>query len=200
MCHEVAQRDDLMIDGFGAERQPSDVEPTIDPRLHWRPIRWRRLASPRRRSGELADLAAMVQQQLQQPRIDPPTSLERCNPGGAEHPDVVLLVEPFDGREQLGDVVGSQVVRRANAGVKRDPRQRPAYRSDQAYRARSYLFYLALTDRVLLDYAWLFAIGDLAIGPVADPLGIAAASRRTVDQLARAEAQQANPQALASGR
>jgi integrase len=40
------------------------------------------------------------------------------------------------------------------------------------YRARSYLFYLALTDRVLLDYDWLLAIGDLAIGPVASPLGI----------------------------
>ena len=41
-----------------------------------------------------------------------------------------------------------------------------------SYRARSYLFYLALTDRVLLDYDWLLAIGDLAIGPVASPLGI----------------------------
>ena len=41
-----------------------------------------------------------------------------------------------------------------------------------SYRARSYLFYLALTDRVLLDYDWLLAIGDLAIGPVAGPLGI----------------------------
>jgi hypothetical protein len=38
--------------------------------------------------------------------------------------------------------------------------------------ARSYLFYLALTDRALLDYDWLLAIGDLAIGPIADPLGI----------------------------
>lgn len=41
-----------------------------------------------------------------------------------------------------------------------------------SYRARSYLLYLALTDRVLLDYDWLLAVGDLAIGPVANPLGI----------------------------
>jgi hypothetical protein len=37
----------------------------------------------------------MVQQQLQPPRIDPPISLERRNPGGAEHADVVSLVEPY---------------------------------------------------------------------------------------------------------
>src|SRR5216684_7065091 len=51
-----------------------------------------------------------------------------------------------------------------------ETQQLPSY--PVSYRARSYLFYLALTDRVLLDYDWLFAIGDLAIGPVAGPLGI----------------------------
>lgn len=41
-----------------------------------------------------------------------------------------------------------------------------------SYRAHSYLFYLALTDRLRFDYDWLLAIGDLAVGPVAGPLGV----------------------------
>ena len=41
-----------------------------------------------------------------------------------------------------------------------------------AYRAHSYLYYLALTDRVKLDYDFLLAIGDLAVDDVARPLRI----------------------------
>ena len=41
-----------------------------------------------------------------------------------------------------------------------------------SYRARSYLFYLALTDRLRLDYDWLLTVGDLCVAPVADALGV----------------------------
>ena len=41
-----------------------------------------------------------------------------------------------------------------------------------SYQARSYLYYLGLTDRARLDYEWLLAIGDLRIMDVARPLGI----------------------------
>ena len=41
-----------------------------------------------------------------------------------------------------------------------------------SYAGRSYLYYLALTDRVRLDYDWLLALGDLRLEAVARPLGI----------------------------
>lgn len=41
-----------------------------------------------------------------------------------------------------------------------------------SYRARSYLFYLVLTDRLRLDYRFLLSIGYLRVRDVADPLGI----------------------------
>ncbi len=41
-----------------------------------------------------------------------------------------------------------------------------------SYRARPYLYYLALTDRTHLDYDWLLALGDLRLAEVARPLGI----------------------------
>jgi integrase len=41
-----------------------------------------------------------------------------------------------------------------------------------SYQARSYLYYLGLTDRLRLDYEWLLAIGDLRIRDVARPLEI----------------------------
>ena len=41
-----------------------------------------------------------------------------------------------------------------------------------SYRARSYLYYLALTDRLRLDYDFLLAIADLCATDVAHPLGI----------------------------
>ncbi|WP_448207482.1 tyrosine-type recombinase/integrase [Azospirillum sp. sgz302134] len=41
-----------------------------------------------------------------------------------------------------------------------------------SHQARSYLYYLALTDHVRLDYEWLLAIGDLRLMDVARPLGI----------------------------
>lgn len=40
------------------------------------------------------------------------------------------------------------------------------------YQARSYLYYLALTDRIRLDAPWLLAIGHLRAGEVATSLGI----------------------------
>ena len=41
-----------------------------------------------------------------------------------------------------------------------------------SHRARSYLFYLALTDRLRLDYRFLLSIGYLRVRDVADALGI----------------------------
>lgn len=41
-----------------------------------------------------------------------------------------------------------------------------------SYDARSYLYYLGLTDRTRLDYDWLLALGDLRLAEVARPLGI----------------------------
>lgn len=41
-----------------------------------------------------------------------------------------------------------------------------------SYFARSYLFYLAFTDRLRLDYTWLLAIGDVCAAPVAEALGV----------------------------
>lgn len=41
-----------------------------------------------------------------------------------------------------------------------------------SYEARSYLYYLGLTDRTRLDYDWLLALGDLRLEAVAQPLGI----------------------------
>jgi integrase len=41
-----------------------------------------------------------------------------------------------------------------------------------SYRARSYLFYLALTDRLRLDYRFLLSISYLRVRDIADPLGI----------------------------
>ncbi len=41
-----------------------------------------------------------------------------------------------------------------------------------SYQARSYLYYLALTNRIRLDYDWLLALGDLRVLDVARPLGI----------------------------
>ena len=48
----------------------------------------------------------------------------------------------------------------------------PTARRRVSYESRSYLYYLALTDRVRLDYEWLLAIGDLRLTGVAGPLGI----------------------------
>ena len=41
-----------------------------------------------------------------------------------------------------------------------------------SYRARSYLFYLSLTDHLRLDYRFLLSISYLRVRDVADPLGI----------------------------
>src|SRR5258708_30682485 len=41
-----------------------------------------------------------------------------------------------------------------------------------SYRARSYLFYLSLTDRLRLDYRFLLSISYLRVRDVAHPLGI----------------------------
>jgi integrase len=41
-----------------------------------------------------------------------------------------------------------------------------------SYRARPYLYYLALTDRVRLDYEWLLALGTLRSEDVSRPLGL----------------------------
>lgn len=40
------------------------------------------------------------------------------------------------------------------------------------YRARPYLYYLALLGHLRLDLPWLFAVGDLTATMVAQPLGI----------------------------
>jgi integrase len=41
-----------------------------------------------------------------------------------------------------------------------------------SYFARAYLYYLALSGRLQLDYDWLLAVGDLCVHDVARPLGI----------------------------
>lgn len=41
-----------------------------------------------------------------------------------------------------------------------------------SYRARSYLYYLALTDRLRFDYEFLLAVADLCVADVAHPLGL----------------------------
>jgi len=48
----------------------------------------------------------------------------------------------------------------------------PTLRRRVSYESRSYLYYLALTDRVRLDYDWLLALGDLRLAGVTGPLGI----------------------------
>ena len=48
----------------------------------------------------------------------------------------------------------------------------PTARHRASHEGRSYLYYLALTDRTRLDYDWLLALGDLRLGDVAEPLGI----------------------------
>ncbi len=59
----------------------------------------------------------------------------------------------------------TRVARRAQS-AKRSLHHRASYDD------RSYLYYLALTDRTRLDYDWLLAIGDLRLAEVARPLGI----------------------------
>ena len=51
-----------------------------------------------------------------------------------------------------------------------ETQKKPSFPS--SYRARSYLFYLALTGRFQLDYEWLLAVGDLCLAPVAEALCI----------------------------
>ena len=41
-----------------------------------------------------------------------------------------------------------------------------------SYQARSYLYYLALTYRLRLDYNWLLTVGDLCLASVAEALGV----------------------------
>jgi integrase len=52
----------------------------------------------------------------------------------------------------------------------RQPREAAQHRV--SYLARGYLYYLALTDRVRLDYEWLLALGTLRAEDVARQLGI----------------------------
>jgi integrase len=49
---------------------------------------------------------------------------------------------------------------------------RATLQNPPSYRARSYLYYLALTGRLRLGYDWLLALGDLCVHEVARPLGI----------------------------
>ena len=51
-----------------------------------------------------------------------------------------------------------------------ETQKRPSFPA--SYRARSYLFYLALTGRLRLDYDWLLTVGDLCVAPIAEALGV----------------------------
>jgi integrase len=51
-----------------------------------------------------------------------------------------------------------------------------------SYRARSYLYYLALTDRLRLDFRWLLAIGDLCVAPIAEGLGLDLGIKKLAEQ------------------
>ena len=51
-----------------------------------------------------------------------------------------------------------------------ETQKRPSFPA--SYRGRSYLYYLALTNRLRLDYDWLLTVGDLCVAPVAQALGV----------------------------
>jgi integrase len=53
-----------------------------------------------------------------------------------------------------------------------DGQTRPTVRNRLSYRARAYLYYLALTGRLRLDYPWLLAVGDLCVHDEARHIGI----------------------------
>jgi hypothetical protein len=49
---------------------------------------------------------------------------------------------------------------------------RSTLRNQPSYWARAYLYYLALTERLRLDYTWLLAVGDLCVHDVVRHLQI----------------------------
>jgi hypothetical protein len=53
-----------------------------------------------------------------------------------------------------------------------DGQTRSTLRNQPSYWARAYLYYLALTGRLRLDYTWLLAVGDLCVHDVVHHLGI----------------------------
>jgi integrase len=53
-----------------------------------------------------------------------------------------------------------------------DGQIRSTLRNQPSYWARAYLYYLALTGRLRLDYTWLLAVGDLCVHDVVRHLGI----------------------------
>ena len=53
-----------------------------------------------------------------------------------------------------------------------DGQTRSTPRNQPSYWARAYLYYLALTGRLRLDYTWLLAVGDLCVHDVVRHLGI----------------------------
>jgi integrase len=53
-----------------------------------------------------------------------------------------------------------------------DGQTRSTLRNQPSYWARAYLYYLALTGRLRLDYTWLLAVGDLCVHDVVRHLGI----------------------------
>ena len=98
-----------MIDGVSAQGQPPNPDPAIDRSLHERTIGQGWLTALRRQRGILADLPAMIEQQLEFPNVHSPKSSGRRR-RATETIHVMSLVELPDRIEKFGDVVVAHVI------------------------------------------------------------------------------------------